>query len=123
MKSDLLAAMVTEVANVMIANADELTRLDQAIGDGDHGVNVRRGFEAVLDRLAEFRVVPAPAAIEAIGVTLIMTVGGAFGPLIGTALLTSWPHASARAYARGSDRERREGSAGRQGTGPIRSRP
>ena len=43
----------------MIANADELTRLDQAIGDGDHGINVRRGFEAVLARLAG---IPAHAA-------------------------------------------------------------
>lgn len=83
-----MATVVGEVAVVMIAHADELTRLDQAIGDGDHGVNVRRGFEAVVARLDELRALFVPEAVSAVGTTLVMTVGGAFGPLIGTALMT-----------------------------------
>lgn len=83
-----LAVAVGEVAAVMIAHADELTRLDQAIGDGDHGVNVRRGFEAVVARLDEFRTLSVPEAVAALGTTLVMTIGGAFGPLVGTALMT-----------------------------------
>ena len=88
MTPDVLATAVGEVAVVMIAHADELTRLDQAIGDGDHGVNVRRGFEAVVARLDEFRALSVPEAVSAVGTTLVMTVGGAFGPLVGTALMT-----------------------------------
>lgn len=84
----ILAALFGEVAMVMIAHADELTRLDQAIGDGDHGVNVRRGFEAVVARLDEFRMLSVPEVVTAVGTTLVMTVGGAFGPLVGTALMT-----------------------------------
>lgn len=84
----VLANAIGEVAAVMIAHADELTRLDQAIGDGDHGVNVRRGFEAVLARTDELLALSGPDAIQALGTTLVMTVGGAFGPLVGTALTT-----------------------------------
>ena len=88
MKRDLLAAVIAEVAGVMIDHADELTRLDRAIGDGDHGVNVRRGFQAVLGQLDDFRRLPLPEAVGAVGKILVMTVGGAFGPLVGTALMT-----------------------------------
>ncbi len=80
--------MIAHVARVMIAHADELTELDRAIGDGDHGTNVRRGFEAVLHQCDKWRDVPPTEAIEAVGRTLVMTVGGAFGPLVGTALMT-----------------------------------
>jgi dihydroxyacetone kinase-like protein len=72
----------------MIDNAEELTRLDQAIGDGDHGVNMRRGFEAVLATLDETAAKPLPAALTAIGTTLVMKVGGASGPLYGTLFMT-----------------------------------
>ena len=76
----LFEAMAATIA----AHADELTRLDQAIGDGDHGTNMQRGFDAVradLDRLA---AKPLPEALTALGTTLVMTVGGASGPLYGT---------------------------------------
>ena len=42
-----IGALVTAVADTVAAHADELTALDQAIGDGDHGLNMKRGFEAV----------------------------------------------------------------------------
>src|SRR5215467_297182 len=76
--------LVEAVAQTVIAHAEELTQLDQAIGDGDHGVNMKRGFEAVLadlDKLAEGDVA---ALLTGVGRTLVMKVGGASGPLYGT---------------------------------------
>jgi dihydroxyacetone kinase-like protein len=72
------------VARRVIDHADELTMLDQAIGDGDHGLNMRRGFEAVLAETDQFAQKPLPDALNAIGLTLVMKVGGASGPLYGT---------------------------------------
>jgi len=68
----------------MIEHADELTNLDQAIGDGDHGLNMKRGFEAVLATLPGLADKPLPEMLKAIGMTLVMKVGGASGPLVGT---------------------------------------
>jgi dihydroxyacetone kinase-like protein len=80
--------LIEEAANVVIGHADELTTLDQAIGDGDHGLNMKRGAMAVLERLDELAVKPLPEALIAAGQTLVMKVGGASGPLYGTLLMT-----------------------------------
>jgi dihydroxyacetone kinase-like protein len=61
-----------------------LTDLDQAIGDGDHGLNMKRGFEAVLADLPALSAKPLPEMFKAVGMTLVMKVGGASGPLYGT---------------------------------------
>lgn len=66
---------------------DELTRLDSAIGDADHGINMDRGFTAVQAKLAELDGADLGAAAKAVGMTLISTVGGASGPLYGTFFL------------------------------------
>ncbi len=79
--------MLDAAAQTLVAHADELTALDQAIGDGDHGVNMRRGAEAVLAAREEILGKPLPAALQAIGMKLVMTVGGASGPLYGTLLM------------------------------------
>ena len=76
--------LVRALAASMIEHADELTSLDQAIGDGDHGLNMKRGFEAVLASLPALADKPAPEMLKAIGMTLVMKVGGASGPLVGT---------------------------------------
>jgi dihydroxyacetone kinase-like protein len=76
--------LVRALAAAMIAHADELTSLDQAIGDGDHGLNMKRGFEAVLAALPALADKSAPEMLKAIGMTLVMKVGGASGPLVGT---------------------------------------
>jgi dihydroxyacetone kinase-like protein len=76
--------LVSTVAARVIAAADELTALDQAIGDGDHGVNMRRGFDAVLADLDQLAEKPLPEAVRLVGMTLVMKVGGASGPLYGT---------------------------------------
>ena len=80
--------LIEEVANVVISHADELTTLDQAIGDGDHGLNMKRGAMAILERLDDLAAQPLPDAIKAAGQTLVMKVGGAAGPLYGTLLMT-----------------------------------
>jgi dihydroxyacetone kinase-like protein len=76
--------LVRALAGSMVEHADELTRLDQAIGDGDHGLNMKRGFEAVLATLPGLADKPLPEMLKAIGLTLVMKVGGASGPLVGT---------------------------------------
>jgi len=76
------------VADRVIANADELTDLDRAIGDGDHGTNMRRGFEAVLAGLDELSSKSLGEGLKGVGTTLVMKVGGASGPLYGTLFLS-----------------------------------
>jgi phosphoenolpyruvate---glycerone phosphotransferase subunit DhaL len=76
--------LVRALADAMIAHADELTSLDQAIGDGDHGLNMKRGFEAVRATLPALADKPLPEMLKAVGMTLVMKVGGASGPLVGT---------------------------------------
>jgi dihydroxyacetone kinase-like protein len=75
---------VRALAESVIEHADELTSLDQAIGDGDHGLNMKRGFEAVLAALPGLADKSLPEMLKAIGMTLVMKVGGASGPLVGT---------------------------------------
>jgi dihydroxyacetone kinase-like protein len=79
-----LRRLIETVATVVIDHADELTALDQAIGDGDHGLNMKRGFEAVRADRAALADKPLPEALRAIGTQLVMKVGGASGPLYGT---------------------------------------
>lgn len=76
--------LVRALAASVIEHAEELTRLDQAIGDGDHGLNMKRGFEAVLATLPGLADKSLPEMLKAIGMTLVMKVGGASGPLVGT---------------------------------------
>jgi dihydroxyacetone kinase-like protein len=76
--------LVRALAASVIEHADELTSLDQAIGDGDHGLNMKRGFEAVLATLPALADKSMPEMLKTIGMTLVMKVGGASGPLVGT---------------------------------------
>jgi dihydroxyacetone kinase-like protein len=80
--------LVETVASRLIAHADELTALDSAIGDADHGLNMKRGFEAVLAERASVIAKPLPEALKAVGMALVMKVGGASGPLYGTLFMT-----------------------------------
>lgn len=79
-----LKTLISVTADTIAAHAEELTGLDQAIGDGDHGLNMKRGFEAVRAEADTFATKPLPDALKAIGTKLVMTVGGASGPLFGT---------------------------------------
>jgi phosphoenolpyruvate---glycerone phosphotransferase subunit DhaL len=76
---------VQEVARAVKAKRDHLTQLDTAIGDGDHGVNLDRGFRAATEALDTADADTPAAVLQLTGRTLISTVGGASGPLYGTA--------------------------------------
>ena len=78
------ARLIAAAADAIADNAEALTALDQAIGDGDHGLNMKRGFEALRGEAEAFSAKPLPDALKAIGTKLVMTVGGASGPLFGT---------------------------------------
>jgi dihydroxyacetone kinase-like protein len=80
--------LVEALARNVVAHATELTELDRAVGDADHGVNMQRGFEAVLADLDGIAAKPLPDALVAVGTTLVMKVGGASGPLYGTLFMT-----------------------------------
>lgn len=66
---------------------EELTQLDSAIGDADHGINMDRGFSAVRGKLDELAEADLGGFAKGVGMTLISTVGGASGPLYGTFFL------------------------------------
>jgi dihydroxyacetone kinase-like protein len=83
----IMLRVIEAVADAVTAAADELTALDQAVGDGDHGLNMKRGFEAVRANAAGLGAKPVPEALKAIGTELVMKVGGASGPLYGTLFL------------------------------------
>lgn len=79
-----IRAWIEEFARLITANKEKLTELDSAIGDADHGINMDRGMTAVLKALDD----GTPAALlKQTGMTLVSTVGGASGPLYGTAFL------------------------------------
>jgi dihydroxyacetone kinase-like protein len=77
---------MAEIANSVRAEKDYLIQLDAAIGDGDHGSNMTRGFEAVVTALAAEDGAPPGRLLIQAGKTLVSSVGGASGPLWGTAL-------------------------------------
>lgn len=81
------AAWVREFARLVLAHEAELTDLDAAIGDADHGTNLRRGLEAVIAGLDEATPDTAAGVYKQTALTLIRAVGGAAGPLYGTFFL------------------------------------
>ena len=107
MEQGLQRRIIEAIATTVITHADELTHLDQQIGDGDHGLNMKRGFDAVLADIDNLAAKPLTEAVKAIGTTLVMKVGGASGPLYGTLFLAlakeipadCEPTATARAFA------------------------
>lgn len=80
-------AVVKEMAAAMEEHRKHLTQLDSAIGDGDHGNNMHRGFQAVLERLEGADPQTPADTLKAVSMALISKVGGAAGPLYGTAFL------------------------------------
>ena len=83
----LTRALQMSVAHAIAEHADELTMLDQAIGDGDHGTNMKRGFDAIIEAMDDTDESNPGEMIKANGMTLVMKVGGASGPLFGTLFL------------------------------------
>ena len=84
MDAEVFRAWIVSAAEAIEANRDHLTQLDAAIGDADHGINLSRGFTAVLGALDSAATTPG-AILTLTGNTLISKVGGASGPLYGMA--------------------------------------
>lgn len=85
-RAEFLARWLAAVAGSVDREADRLTELDAAIGDADHGANLKRGFAAVAETLAKEPPGTPGAVLTTAGRQLISTVGGASGPLYGTLL-------------------------------------
>jgi len=82
------AELIRHVTQTLIDHVDELTALDQAIGDGDHGLNMRRGALAIQARLDELAGQPLNDALRTMGMTCMSTIGGSSGPVFGTLMVT-----------------------------------
>src|SRR5438270_9726285 len=87
LNAQTVTSWLAEAERQITARSDYLTQLDAAIGDGDHGTNMRRGFEAVGKALAgQANGLPPGGLLSLAGKTLVATVGGASGPLWGSGL-------------------------------------
>jgi dihydroxyacetone kinase-like protein len=86
MDAATISSWMREIEASVRAERDHLVQLDAAIGDGDHGTNMNRGFEAVVQALAADNGSPPGRLLIIAGRTLVSTVGGASGPLWGSAL-------------------------------------
>ncbi len=80
--------IIQAATQTLIDHVDELTALDQAIGDGDHGLNMRRGALAIQAKAADLAALPLNDALKLMGMTCMSTIGGSSGPVFGTLLVT-----------------------------------
>jgi dihydroxyacetone kinase-like protein len=94
MAPELIGKIIDAACAVIDANAELLTRLDSAIGDGDHGHNLRRGFREIALQRDQIAGLPLGPALQKAGMALVMKVGGASGPLYGSLLMAMGKAAS-----------------------------
>ena len=80
--------LVRAATQTLIDHVDELTALDQAIGDGDHGLNMRRGALAIQAKLPELEGKTLNEALKIMGLSCMATIGGSSGPVFGTLMVT-----------------------------------
>jgi len=85
--TDDVLTCLHRMADVIEENKKYLTKLDSAIGDADHGINMNRGFQAVLKKVASAEDKDAGTILKTAGMALVSSVGGAGGPLYGTAFM------------------------------------
>ena len=83
-----LKKLIEACTQTLIDHVEELTDLDAAIGDGDHGLNMRRGALAIRARLGEIETKNLNDALKTMGMTCMSTVGGSSGPVFGTLMVT-----------------------------------
>lgn len=84
----LIAELIDACCEVLVDNTAHLDALDAAIGDGDHGTNMRRGADAIWTQRRSIEQLSGPHALVVAGETAVMAIGGAAGPLYGTLLMT-----------------------------------
>jgi dihydroxyacetone kinase-like protein len=80
--------LIQAATQTLIDHVEELTALDQAIGDGDHGLNMRRGAQAIQAKMEALSTQTLNEALRTMGLTCMSTVGGSSGPVFGTLLVT-----------------------------------
>ena len=83
-----LRPIIMACTQTLVDHVEELTALDSAIGDGDHGLNMRRGALAIQAKLPELEGKDLNDALKGMGMTCMSTVGGSSGPVFGTLLVT-----------------------------------
>ncbi|WP_342619984.1 dihydroxyacetone kinase subunit DhaL [Rhodoferax sp. GW822-FHT02A01] len=83
-----LKPLIHNATQTLVDHLDELTALDQAIGDGDHGLNMKRGAQAIQAKLPELSGLPLNEALKAMGKICVAMIGGSSGPVFGTLLIT-----------------------------------
>jgi phosphoenolpyruvate---glycerone phosphotransferase subunit DhaL len=86
--STTLIDCIQHATQTLIDHVEELTELDSAIGDGDHGLNMKRGSLAIQGKLASLQGQPMDAVLKTLGMTCMSMVGGSSGPVFGTLLVT-----------------------------------
>ena len=84
MAPEVLGRFIDAAVAAIRDHAAHLTEVDRAAGDGDHGINMLRGFDAVAEARDEICGLQLPDALQKIGMTLVMKIGGAAGPLYGS---------------------------------------
>jgi len=80
--------LIQNATQILVDHLDELTALDQAIGDGDHGLNMKRGAQAIQAKLAEMEGKGLHESLKTMGKTCVAMIGGSSGPVFGTLLMT-----------------------------------
>jgi phosphoenolpyruvate---glycerone phosphotransferase subunit DhaL len=88
MAPELIGRIIDATCAIVEVNAELLTRLDSAIGDGDHGHNMRRGFQEIAAQREQLVGLPLGQALQKAGMALVLKVGGASGPLYGSLLMS-----------------------------------
>jgi phosphoenolpyruvate---glycerone phosphotransferase subunit DhaL len=83
-----LRLMIENATQTLVDHLDELTALDQAIGDGDHGLNMKRGAQAIQAKLADMEDASLNESLKTMGKTCVAMIGGSSGPVFGTLLMT-----------------------------------
>jgi len=86
--ASLLPSFINAIEETINASADEVAKLDQAIGDGDHVVNLQRGLNAIATISDELAAENWSVALMKVGMTLMSTMGGASGSLFGTLFIS-----------------------------------
>lgn len=87
MNRDAVCAVLSEMRRRMEEQKEFLTDLDNAIADGDHGINMAKGFAAMEQKLTQIGGQDIGALLKAVGMALVSSVGGSAGPLYGTAFM------------------------------------
>ena len=87
MNKEKIIQVIDQMAVAMEKQKEFLTELDNVIGDGDHGINMARGFSEVIKKRDSLAMMDAGDMIKNLGMILVSTVGGASGPLYGTAFM------------------------------------